>query len=47
MNTNDVDINIKSMLKYDGVLCFGGIDNDNNMNNEIAFLNCINKENGL
>jgi hypothetical protein len=27
VNTNHIDPQAKSLLKYDGVFCFGGIDN--------------------
>jgi hypothetical protein len=27
-NTNEIDPNLKLLLKYDGVFCFGGINNE-------------------
>jgi hypothetical protein len=27
-NTNEIDSNLKMLLKYDGVFCFGGINNE-------------------
>ncbi len=38
-----MDTNLKMLLKYDGVLCFGGVNNEGEMHNEITFLNCIGK----
>lgn len=47
VNTNEVDQNLKMLLKYDGVFCFGGTNQDNVMHNNVTFLNCIGKENAL
>lgn len=28
VNTNEVEPNLKMLLKYDGVFCFGGVNHD-------------------
>lgn len=43
VNTSEVEPNLKILLKFDGVFCFGGENHEGEMNNEITFLNCIGK----